>query len=182
MTSKIITTPKIAMNDFSFGGFKISIDKEKPVAEPKPKPKGLFSATTKKVNEKKEGKSKASSKLMKPKLEMTKKGLQKAAPLKKNNTKLEDKKKPKSVYKSRFLSTKKTVAVEKKDKGTPKKPSFSLKLPSVPSTLPRSAPEPVSTSTPAVPERAFVRPQSTYSARIASYFVFVIFLYFFVNF
>ena len=163
------------MNDFRFGGFKISVDREeKEVIKSKPKPKGLFSLNgSKKTTVSKE--IKVTPKPVKSKVEK-----RVTTP---KASKLEVKEeKPKSVYKTRSALKKKESTAAAVTKET-KAPSFSFKLPSVPASLPKSTPkpDPVSSS-PAIPDGAFVRPQSTYSARIASYFVFVIFLYFFFNF
>merc|ERR1711871_221442 len=163
---------QISMNDFRIGGFKISVDKEeKEVIKPKPKPKGLFSTRPKKTMETKEIKKAAPSKSVKSK--------EKSTPMKQAKAKIEVKEKPKSVYKSRSALKKQSVVKETKVQ-EPKVPSF--KLPSLSASLPKSTPKPDPVPTPVITEGAYVRPQSTYSARIASYFVFVIFLYFFINF
>lgn len=184
---------QVAMNDFRLGGFKISVNREEEIKlKPKPKPKSLFSIAPKKdavkasskkspINVKAEKTEKKEVKVGKkaPKL----KAISKSVPVKQiiTKTKPEKKEKPKSVYKPRStlktpvmeeVATKKSVAV----------PSLPFKLPSAPASLSSSKANPAPAPAPAVSEGAFVRPQSTYSARIASYVVFVIFLYFFVSF
>ena len=177
------------MNDFRLGGFKISVNREEEIKlKPKPKPKSLFSIAPKKdavkASSKKSPINVKADKTEKVKLgKKAPKAIAKSVPVKQiiTKTKAEKKEKPKSVYKPRStlktpvmeeVATKKSVAV----------PSLPFKLPSAPASLSSSKANPAPAPAPAVSEGAFVRPQSTYSARIASYVVFVIFLYFFVSF